>query len=88
MRGRLDLISNVRKILRGSATRINTTTAYSHWGGPTGFHLLWRIAHETGGICVDRTGSAIDEPMLPVLPALPRTPEPRTPSILRENATK
>jgi hypothetical protein len=49
-------------------------------------HMMWRLSHETGGVCVDKDGNAMGEPALPLsAPAMPPPkPEPQTPSILRD----
>jgi hypothetical protein len=48
-------------------------------------HFMWRVAHETGGVCVDKEGHPIDEPPVPLsAPTLPIRPEPQTPTMLRD----
>jgi hypothetical protein len=49
-------------------------------------HMMWRLSHETGGVCVDKDGNPMDEPALPLSPPVipPPKPEPLTPSILRD----
>lgn len=73
------VMKEVHRINLVSKSRINTTTINALL--PEDFHLLWRIAHETGGVCVDKNGNPIDEPKLP--PNKPAPPATR-PSILKE----
>jgi len=75
----------IRELLQLNAVaraRVNTTIAYSRYGAPQFHHALWRIAAETGGVCVDAKGQPIDEPVLPIAaPSKPLSIPP--PSILR-----
>lgn len=81
------LIRDLRKTLAGKKSRINTTVAYTPGYQPKDQHLMWRIAHETGGICVDRDGDAIAEPALPIQTnPEPPTPAPKRGSIFHESA--
>ena len=56
-------------------------------GNTSVLHMMWRLSHETGGVCVDKDGNPMDEPALPLSPPVmpPPKPEPQTPSILRDN---
>lgn len=70
-------IREMKKRLAGSSTRINTSIAFSTFSTPETDHLAWRIAHETGGICLDKEGQPIQEPAVPVRP-VNVTPPPAT----------
>jgi uncharacterized small protein (DUF1192 family) len=78
-------ISDFHKRLPGLHARIDTAVDFmQHNEGD--IHFLWRLAHETGGVCVDKDGNPMDEPPLPLSPpAPPPPPQPQqTPTILRD----
>lgn len=67
-------IATLKKLLAGYPTRVNTvgslgTTAKAK-------RLLWRMAKETGGQCIDEQGNEIVEPTSPTKP--PSSPRPAT----------
>ena len=72
----------IQKVLAGTGTRINTTVAKMGIvsNAKQGKHFLWRLARDTGGICIDDNGDQIDEPSLPA--ELPK-PKDTKPSILK-----
>jgi hypothetical protein len=75
-------IAELKKRIAGSGSRVNTTLLFAPAATAEQQHFLWRIAHETGGECVDKDGEAIGEPALPV-PAAPKPPPPQPKSVLR-----
>jgi hypothetical protein len=70
-------IPQIKKLVAGTSTRINTVELQDY--APETNHLLWRIASETGGVCIDKKGEPISEPALPIKPpAPPPSPEPKS----------
>jgi hypothetical protein len=77
-------IADLHKIAPGFRGRIDTAAAFV-LGNASDLHFLWRLSHETGGVCVDSDGKPIDEPPVPlVAPAVPPQPQPQTPGMLRD----
>jgi hypothetical protein len=83
--GEDSFIKDFHRLLPGLHSRIDTAVDFmEHNEGD--IHLAWRLAHETGGVCVDKDGNPMDEPPLELSPpAPPLPPQPlQTPSILRD----
>jgi hypothetical protein len=72
-------MSDLHKLYPGNRTRIDTAIDFTQHS-PTELHFMWRLSHETDGICVDRDGNPMDEPAVPLsapqTPAKPETPKP------------
>ena len=74
----------VKKRNAGVNAKVNTTTAFGI-SSLAQQRVLWQIARDTGGVCVDSKGNAVDEPVLPVRIDRPE-PKPATkPSIFGRN---
>jgi hypothetical protein len=73
------------KSLPGLHARIDTAVDFT-LHNEVDIHFMWRLAHETDGVCVDKDGNPMDEPPLPLSapPTPPPKPEPQAPSILRD----
>ena len=61
-------VRDVKKSLKSEKTRINTSIAFAQSHPVQDLHLMWRVAKETGGVCLGEDGEPIEEPILPAAP--------------------
>jgi len=83
--GEDSFIKDFHRLLPAFHSRIDTATDFMQ-RNEGDMHFMWRLAHETGGVCVDKDGNPMDEPPLTLsVPAPPPPPQAQpTPTILRD----
>lgn len=82
-----ETLAEVRRLNRGVNARIHTTLPAGTLSAEQR-HAFWQIAHDSGGVCVDENGEAIEEPGLPMTVTVLEEPAPvatTKPSIFRVN---
>jgi hypothetical protein len=72
-------VREIKTRLKSPSTHIKTSLRFARFHPVQNKHLMWRVAKETGGVCLGEDGEPVEEPVLPPPPA----PEPDRKSILK-----